>query len=65
MLRLRAGGRALVADKLSDAANLAVGAMVFGQFLSDRPLSLGLMVLGAGIWLGFVWCAVVLIERRT
>jgi hypothetical protein len=64
MLRLRRVGRALVADKLSDAANLAAGAMVFGQFLGDRPFSPGLMVVGAAIWLGFVWCGVVLVERK-
>ena len=64
MLRLSAGGRALVADKMSDAANLAAGAMVFGQSLSERPFSMGLMALGTMIWVCFVGCAVALAERK-
>ena len=58
MVRLTAGQRLLVADKLLDAANLALGAMVFGQFLSDRRFSLALAAVGIITWVTlFVWGA--------
>jgi len=34
---LTTGQRRMLMDKLPDAANLALGGMVFGQFLGDRP----------------------------
>jgi hypothetical protein len=37
------------ADKLLDAANVAAGALVFGQFLADR-FSIVLVVAGLGVW---------------
>lgn len=36
MLVLKRAQRALVGEKLTDAANLAVGALVFEQALTDR-----------------------------
>jgi hypothetical protein len=36
----------MLIDKLPDAANLALGALVFGQFLGDRPFSVAVAVLG-------------------
>jgi hypothetical protein len=52
--------RALLADKLSDAANIAAGALIFGQALSDRPFSATLAFAGIIIWLIVSWCAVAL-----
>ena len=42
-----------VAEKLMDAANIAFGALVVGQFLGQQGLSLALAVVGIGIWLSF------------
>ena len=52
MLRLSTEQRRLLADKLGDAANIAAGAMIFGQFLGDRRISLAAAALGFAIWLG-------------
>ena len=40
MLDFNRRQRALAADKLLDVGNVAVGGMVFGQFLADRPFSI-------------------------
>jgi hypothetical protein len=40
MLVLNQEQRELLADKLLDAANLAVGGMVFAQFVTGEPFSL-------------------------
>lgn len=39
----------MLADKLLDGANVAAGALAFGQFLADR-LSIVLIVAGLGVW---------------
>jgi len=36
MLRLKRGQRRVLVEKVPDAANVAAGALVFGQALSDR-----------------------------
>jgi len=64
MIELNAKQRAPVADKLFDAANVAAGAMVFGQFLSDDPFSTTVAILGLGIWITFVVASVALEGRR-
>ena len=51
MLKLKRGQRAVLVDKAPDIANLAVGALVFGQFLGDRPFSWRLLLAGSGIWI--------------
>ena len=58
MLVLKPTQRAMFADKLPDAANLAMGALVFGQFLGGgfSPL---VALLGLGLWAFFMsWAAV-------
>ena len=58
MLVLKRAQRALVGEKLADAANLAVGALVFGQALTDR-FSLLLALLGLMLWACLmIWGAV-------
>lgn len=47
MLVLKHGQRVLIGEKLADAANLVVGALVFGQALTER-FSPALAVLGGG-----------------
>ena len=43
--------RRLLAETLRDVANIAAGAMVFGQFLSGRTFSPGLALLGLASWI--------------
>ena len=50
MVGLSTEQRRMLIDKLPDAANLALGALVFGQFLGERPFSLGTGFLGVGTW---------------
>ena len=60
MLRLKRGGRRLVAKNMSDAANVALGAIVFGPLLGGHALSWLRTMAGAAVWaalLAFaVWC---------
>ena len=51
MLRLTRHQRAMVAEKLLDAANIAIGGLVFGQFVSGQPFSIGLAGVGFWLWL--------------
>ena len=60
MLVLKQEQRALLADKLADAANLAMGALVFGQSLGETGSSLLLGVVGLGLWVLFLGWAIVL-----
>lgn len=64
MLELNSEQRAVLADKLPDAANIASGALVFGQFLGERPFSVWLALSGIAVWVAFVWCALVLAGKR-
>jgi len=43
--------RQLLAEKLLDVANIAVAAMIFGQFISDQPFQIGLGIAGFALWL--------------
>jgi hypothetical protein len=54
MLRLTSGQRRVLADKVPDVANLAIGAWFFGQLLADRPFSFRLAAFGVGTWLALV-----------
>ena len=51
MVELSEAQRRVVVDKLPDMANVAAGAMVFGQFLADRPFSIVLAAGGIISWL--------------
>lgn len=50
MLRLIRAQRAVLLEKVPDVANLAVGALVFGQFLGEEPYSLRLALFGVASW---------------
>ena len=63
MVELTNGQRALLADKLPDVANIAAGALVFGQFLSDRTFSLPLAAAGVALWAFLFGCAAVLARK--
>ncbi len=59
MLILKGAQRAMFADKLPDAANLALGALVFGQFLGETFSPL-MAVSGVGLWAFFMgWAALI------
>lgn len=60
MLRFRKPERRLVAETLSDLANIAAGALVFGQAISDNALSLSRALVGLMVWIAAVGMAVAL-----
>lgn len=60
MLDLKQAQRDMLVDKLPDAANLAAGALFFGQFLGDRPFSLILAMSGIAAWAVLIVWALVL-----
>ena len=60
MLNLTSRQRAMLVDKLPDAANVAAGALFFGQFLGDRTFSLFLALAGLGSWLLLIGWALML-----
>jgi hypothetical protein len=51
MLRLTKKRRDILAEKFGDLANLAVGALVFGQVIGPDVFSSGVAVAGMVIWL--------------
>ena len=51
MLRLDPQQRAVLAEKLADLANLFAGGFVIGQYLSDGPASIALVVFGLSMWI--------------
>jgi len=63
MLKFTDGQRELFAEKLADAANLALAAMVFGQSLAVGQFSVSLAVAGLTVW-GLVIGASLLVKGR-
>jgi hypothetical protein len=64
MLRLSERRRELLADKLPDAANVALGALVFGQFLGEGPYSIAIPVVGMALWLVLMTAALLCSGER-
>lgn len=64
MVGLAIEQRRMLMDKLPDAANLALGGLVFGQFLADRPFSIALAIVGMTTWAGLLGGAFVLGRER-
>ena len=64
MVELGPRQRALFAETLRDVANIAAGAMVFGQFLGERPLSPRVALLGLTVWAALVIFATSIIGRK-
>ena len=60
MLRLAQEQRRILIDKLPDAANAAIAGLVFGQFVTDRPVSLLVAGFGTALWVLFFWYSIVL-----
>lgn len=59
MLEFQSRQREVLVETLRELANIAVGALGFGQVLSDRPLSPVLALVGTGVWLGLLVGAMV------
>ena len=60
MLRLSKRQRALAGDKLADLANLAAGALVFGQALTGSftgPMAFVIAAVGVLVWAFLTWGA--------
>jgi hypothetical protein len=62
MLKLTRWQRRMIAEKLVDVANVAAGAMIFGQFLAGRGFSLRVAIYGLTVWTGFFACAIALTQ---
>ena len=54
MLRLRSRQRTVLLEKLPDVANLGIGALLFGQFVSNQPFSPWLGLSGFVIWIALM-----------
>jgi len=65
MLRLSTEQRRLLADKLLDAANVAAGALLFGQFLGEAAYSIPLGMLGVAVWLVLVAFSITLTKENS
>lgn len=65
MVGLTTEQRRMLMDKLPDAANLALGGLVFGQFITDRPFSLVAGTLGVATWAAFFAGAFVLGQEES
>jgi len=63
MLRLNGTQRMLLAETLRDIANLAAGAMVFGQFIGSQGISLRIAAFGTVVWAALVAFAIVLARK--
>ena len=64
MLRLTSNQRALLADKLPDFGNVAVGGLVFGQALGGASVSVALAVVGVIVWISSMLLASILADGR-
>ena len=64
MLELTTQQRVLLAETSRDIANIAAGAMVFGQFLGGRPFSASIALGGVLVWVSLVVFAVRLLRKQ-
>jgi hypothetical protein len=64
MIRLSDTHRAVLVQTVPAVANLAVGAVVFGQFLRPQPFSITLASSGIAVWFALIGITFVLAEGR-
>jgi hypothetical protein len=50
MIRLKPAHRRILVAHVPELANLAAGSLLFGQYLTDRPYSLVVAMLGIVLW---------------
>lgn len=60
MIKLKPRQRGTLIEKIPDLANLAAGALVFGQFLGGQPISPVVALLGIATWGAFMFVALLL-----
>jgi hypothetical protein len=63
MVVLQREQRILLAETIRELANIAAGAMVFGQFFGNQMFSSSVAGRGMAIWIGFVAWSVVLVKE--
>lgn len=56
--------RSVLVDKLADAANVAAGGLLFGQFLSGRPFSVITAACGIAVWMLLMGWSLYLAKRK-
>lgn len=56
--------RTLLAETLRDIANIAAGAMIFGQFFADETFSPRIAVEGLAVWGSLVAFSLFLMGRK-
>ena len=64
MVRLSRTQRTLLAETLRDIANLAAGAMIFGQFLAEVMFSPRIALGGLALWVVLVAAAVLYAREK-
>lgn len=62
MIRLTNAQRRVLIAHVPELANVGAGSLLFGQFLSDRPYSLTLALVGVVLWLVLIGIVSVLAE---
>lgn len=63
MLRLTPRRRGMLVEKVPDLANLILASTFLGQFLMDRPFSIGLAGAGFLAWIALAVVAFVIAEN--
>jgi len=64
VIRFNQDHRRLYADKIVDLANIAVGALVFGQILSERGFSFRLTLIGLTLFISGYLMSYLFLGRR-
>ena len=54
MIRLKPAHRLVLVAHLPELASIAIGSFLFGQFLSDRPYSVVLAIVGIAAWIALI-----------
>ncbi len=64
MLHLNERQRAVLIEALPDTANVTAGGLLFGQFVSDRPFSVLLALVGLASWAALLVLSLFLSRRH-
>jgi hypothetical protein len=54
MIRLKPAHRRVLVAHVPELANIAIGSFLFGQFLTDRPYSVVLAIVGVATWFALI-----------
>jgi hypothetical protein len=64
MLRFNERQRTVLAEKLFDLGNLAAGALVFGQFIGEKTVSLRVIGVGLAAWVSSITLSLVFSREK-